>query len=145
MIGQDFVNESVDNLGIPNEYAFDISSADGNGGEQFASPPVRVLIQFSKQFTDIDLQDLVARYSLMNRKIDVFLIPKEKVVTKDLKNKEVITYKKLQPVPIGGFVFNSMDSAWEAYPILTEHPLVLSQLFEITTAYHLKNLLPSQN
>ena len=70
----------------------------------------------------------------MNRRVEVFIVP---------KNKEGA--KKSEPYSVGGANINSLDSSWDAFPVFTEHPLSLKMLSEICTAHHLKNLLPLQS
>jgi hypothetical protein len=144
MYGLDFVNESIQSLGTPNEYCFDISRDDGKEGNDFNNPPVRVLIDFSSDFTNKDLQEQITKYSLNRRSVSIFVIPKDRVIIKNKDGEDEESFKKLAPVLIGSVSFNTIDSPWDVYPILQEHPLAVSALIDVCTAYHLKNLLPLQ-
>lgn len=152
MYGVDFINQVMENLGQPVEYIFNISRMDGREGNEFANPPVRVIIDFSTDFTNPDMQDTVTRHSIYNRKVDIYYYPKNKIVNivkkeveGEQKDIEEITWERLEPVLIGSFNFNVIDSPWDAFPILTQQPLALKALIEVCTSYHLKNLFPSQN
>ncbi len=156
MIGQNYVKERLNNLGPSNEYYFEVVKSDGttsqNGdnGLDLAEPPVKILIDFAVDFNNEERKEEITRYSLQNRVVKVFMATKKKVETEvskvDSDEKEkVISYVENEPVEIGSFVINSLNVNWDLYDTLKKNPLALKGLIDICTAYHLGNLLPSQN
>ena len=145
MVGPKFVTEKLNNVGPSNSYYFEITKSDGTGagsndGMDLAEPPVKVLIDFAQDFTNPELQELVTKYSLQNRMVNIFCATHKKIISDDK-----VSYEENDPVEIGSFVVNSLNVNWDLYSVLKQHPLALKGLMDICMAHHLGNLLPSQN
>ena len=167
MVGSKYVNERIENLGPPNAYYFEITKSDGTQspgvepGLDIAEPPVKIQIDYVVDFTNEDRKEEITRYSLQNRVVKIFCATQQKIVTKvtkkeneidvpDIdeitgKQKKVISYKENEPVEIGSFVVNSLNINWDIFEVLKKNPLALKGIIDVCTAYHLGNLLPSQN
>ena len=138
MYDRDFIVNTFTNLGPPNEYSFDVQKLEERTlGGDWNSPPVRVLINFATDISNEEKQEEIARYSVLNRKIDFY-------VRTNKKNLEGIS-ELSEPTHIGTIQFNSTSFAWDDYELIRNHPLALKSLIETITAYHLKNLFPSQS
>jgi len=154
MVGSKYVNERIENLGPPNAYYFEITKSDGTQspgiepGLDIAEPPVKIQIDYAVDFTNEDRKEEITRYSLQNRVVKIFCGTQQKIVTKfnkEEKEEEVISYKENEPVEIGSFVVNSLNINWDIFEVLKKNPLALKGIIDVCTAYHLGNLLPSQN
>lgn len=151
MVGSKYVNDILSNLGPSNSYYFEITKSDGTTGQSgsagidLADPPVIILIDFAIDFTNENKKEEITRYSLQNRVVKIFCSTQRKIIKKDKEEKEVISYEENEPSEIGSFVVNSLSVNWDIYDVLKKHPLSLKGIIDICTAYHLGNLLPSQN
>jgi len=154
MVGSKYVNERIENLGPPNAYYFEITKSDGTQspgiepGLDIAEPPVKIQIDYAVDFTNEDRKEEITKYSLQNRVVKIFCGTQQKIVTKvkkEEKEEEVISYKENEPVEIGSFVVNSLNINWDIFEVLKKNPLALKGIIDVCTAYHLGNLLPSQN
>jgi hypothetical protein len=150
MIGPKFVTDRLNNVGPSNSYYFEIAKSDGtaggmDAGVDLAEPPVKVLIDFAQDFTNPELQELVTKYSIQNRTVKIFCATQKKIVTKNEKDEDVVTYEENEPFEIGSIAINSLNINWDIYQPFKQHPLALKGLMDICMAHHLGNLLPSQN
>jgi hypothetical protein len=130
--GQEFVTdvfESFDKYGAkPIKYVFNVSKlSDKQLGDDFSKVPVKIQIDFATDFTDEKLQDLVTRYSVLNRIVEVF--------TQDDAGATNL---------VGQFRLDVLDMDWDLIDVISEHPFALRTLIEVCSANTLKKLFPLQ-
>jgi hypothetical protein len=143
-----YASKTTSQLGLPNSYSFKIEPVNGATNE-LGNPPVLMLVDFSTRYEDRDMQEQITRYSLHNRRVEIFC--QENVLVKnpdynkeDIGSKEYIV-EQSEKVSIGSFIMNQIDVQWDSVTVLCEHPLAMKALIDNCTAYHLKNLFPSQS
>jgi len=130
--GQQFVTdvfESFDKDGIkPVKYVFNIKkTSETQSGEDFSKVPVKIQIDFASDFTNEELQDKVARYSIINRIVEVFI--------QDETGKTNL---------IGQFRLDVLETPWDFIEVIAENPFALKTLIEVCSANVLKKLFPLQ-
>ena len=98
------------------EYSWDVDPG-------FAKPPVLEIIRFVSDFNDKDKQEKIAKYCILGKSVKLLVDGKQ----------------------FGsGFIINDLNAPWDLFTEFVEHPLALELLFDITSAFVLKNSKLSQ-
>lgn len=115
----DYIKESVQAFGEQFEEGYERAqySIDVDGG--FREPPILKLCQFMQDTSNIEMQDLMVRHCILDRQVSVYL------------DDELV----------GSFHRNNLDDAWEAIPLIGEHPKAYEFLANIVTGFLAKKFI----
>ena len=81
--------------------------------QTFKDPPIVQLCKFMQDTADLEMQDKMIRYCVLDRQVTVYL----------------------DGVNVGGFRMNGLADAWEVIPVINEHPKAYKMLADIVTGY----------
>ncbi len=151
MYDNKFVSDVFEGLSengiIENAYSFDIAKVDEKSiGTDMGAVPVKLLIDFSGDITNEDIQEQITKFCLRKRRVTFYVSYGKRSLKKgsDKEDPEYdVTYS--DPVELETIMFNSPEINWDVFPIFSQHPLALKSLIQVCTAQQLKNLFPLQN
>lgn len=141
-----YIIESMEKLSAPYFYKIGVDKFEGEStGDVFNKVPVRILSNLASDWEDEDLQELVTRHALQNRKVTISFAKRIKVVQNGIDGKEKIDFTIGDLQEAGSFIVNSMDFVWDTYAIFEEHPLALQIIIKTCVSYYMGKLFPSQS
>jgi hypothetical protein len=115
----DAINEKAVDYVLENDKykGYSIEFPDG-----LADPPIIEVVRLLEEAQSFELKEKLTRYCILKKPVKIKL------------GDEYVE---------GGFTMNTLDVAWDSFPLLTKHALALQLLIQVCTSHLLEKSMPS--